>query len=249
MRALNVIGAAAVLALPASAFAADTLVVKSAAGAFTPGAATSWKAEGNTVTFTLAAGVDANDVATVLTDRLAAAKVSVQDGNIVITGVPADALLEQLATVSLSGDGADPLAELAGIGPGVGMDTPEGGGSIRASKPTETFRPRIIKDHDPKERVTAEVLHVERGPFPRVTLTLKLRSSAKDGPLAKVLRKGKKVTGTVVLDANDAGVDFAAAATQRNLAAYYLGKGDRVVVHAVVDGKQIEIDYVERQTK
>jgi len=244
------VAALALLLAAVPAFASpDTMVVKKG-DAFAPGAAASWKAEGDSVTFTLAAGVDAASVATTLGDRLATATVTVQGGAIKITGVPANALLEQLSTLSLSGEGADPLAALAGIGPGVAMDNPEGGGSIRASRPSATARPRIIKEHDPKERVVAEVVKVERGAFPEVTLTLKVRSNAKEGPLKKELRKGKTVHATVVMTGDAGGPDFAAAATQRNLAAYYLGRGDQVTVHAVPgEGGAVEIDFVERAVK
>ena len=57
-------------------------------------------------------------------------------------------------------------------------DVPEGGGSIRASNPAATGSLRRIAEHDPAERVVAEVVEVKRGAFPKVALRLKLKSSA-----------------------------------------------------------------------
>ena len=108
--------------------------------------------------------------------------------------------------------------------------------------------PRVIKAHDPKERVTAEVLAVTRGQFPYAVLKLKLRSSAKAGPLKKALKKGKVITAAVVLSTTGGDiVDYAEKNTQRNVVAYYLTKGDRISIHAVaITGGKVEIDFVER---
>lgn len=236
-----------VLAWPGLAAAgADTLVVKRGEG-FGAGLAVSWTTSGNTVTFQLAAGADPQAVVARLSESLAGAKVELAGTTVSISGIPEATLLEQLSALSITGEGADPLAALAGLGPGTaGMSAPEAGGSIRASKPTANARPRIIKDHDPQERVVAEVLEVLRGTFPHVEITLKLRSSAKSGPLKQNLRRGKIIKAPVVLSGNGT-VDFNQIPTQRNIGAYYLAKGDRVTIHAVsAEEGAVEIDFIER---
>jgi hypothetical protein len=245
------VGAVLVAAAVAAAAEPDTLVIKGADGKYAAGAAQSWTSSGATsVSFVLAEGVDANAVAKLLTERLATAKVKLIGGKLEVRGIPVEALLDQLSSLSLTGDGDDPLADLAGLGTVVAMDTPEGGGSIRASKPTTTFGPRVIKDHDPSERLTAQVVEVKRGAFPMVSLRLKLKSVPKAGPFAQQLKKGKVIDGDVVLQGDSGAVDFQAAASQRNLAAYYLVPGDQVTVHAAAaEGELFEIDFVERAKK
>jgi hypothetical protein len=242
---------AAVLAVclaSATAFAqAKTLVVKGADGKIAAGAAKAWTAGKDSVSFVLADGVDGAAVAKLLSERLAGAKITFADGKLDIAGIPAPALLDQLTNVSL-GEG-DELADLAGLGSVVAMGAPEGGGSIRASKPSGSARPRIIADHDPNERITCQVVEVKRGAFPAVTLKLKVKKSAKSGPLKDQLKVGKTLEGEVVLAGDSGAIDFNSAASQRNLAAFYLAPGDNVTIHAVpLEGAALELDWVERAT-
>ncbi len=249
---IKVVCIVAVAGLPQLAMAAaDTLVVKGEDGKFQAGAAKSWKGAGTTTTFALAKGVDCGATAKLLGERLFNATCSCVGNDLKVEGVKTDALLDQVAAISLSGEGGgDPLADLAGLGAVAIVDTPEGGGSIRASKPMATARPRIIKEHDPAERVSAEVVEVKRGEFPKVILKIKLRSSAKAGPLEAKLRKGKVLEAPVILAASQAGVDFGQEATQRNLSAYYLTRGDRITVHVIAGkGASVELDYVERRQR
>ncbi|MEE8410650.1 MAG: hypothetical protein V3T05_13700 [Myxococcota bacterium] len=265
MRATRIIAATAVLlgtmalGVHNAAAAADTLVVKSADGSYGPGAATSWKTEGatgtTTVTFELAGGVDGAEIAKLLSDRLASARIAFAGGALTVSGIPEVALLDQLSALSLSGE-SDPLAELGGLGGAViAMDTPEGGGSIRASKPSgASAKPRIIKEHDQKERLEAEVVSVKRGAFPLVTLKLKIRRNALAGPLKSKLRRGKVVEAQVVFatTATDigGGIDLRQPVNQANLVAWYLERGDRVNVHPIVgSGDTIEIDWIARKPK
>ncbi len=235
----------------ANAFAqAKTLILKQADGAYAAGAAKSWSTGKDSVTFVLADGVDGAAVAKLLSERLATAKVSFAGGKLEVTGVAPAALLDQLSGLSLSGEGGDPLADLAGLGTVVAMDTPEAGGSIRASKPTASARPRIITDHDPSERVVAKVVEVQRGAFPLVTLKLEIKKAPKGGALKPQLKKGAIIKAEVVLAGADGRIDLAAPPSQRNIGAYYLVAGDHVTAHAIAgEGQAIELDYVERATK
>jgi len=65
---------AAVVATPSLADAAADFLVTKSGDTFQPGAATAWAEEGGAVLFTLAAGVNANDVAKLLGERLATAR-------------------------------------------------------------------------------------------------------------------------------------------------------------------------------
>jgi hypothetical protein len=233
------------------AAAPNTLIVKQPDGKLAPGAAKSWTTGKDSVSFVLADGVDGAAIAKLLTERLASGKVTFAAGKLDVTGVAPAALLDQLSAMSLSGEGGDPLADLAGLGTVVAMDTPEGGGSIRASKPAGgSARPRIIKDHDAAERVVAKVVEVQRGAFPTVTLKLEVKKGAKAGALKDRLKKGSVIAAQVVLASKDgSSIDLASNASQRNVGAYYLVPGDSVSAHLIPgDGDAIELDFVERAT-
>jgi hypothetical protein len=256
MRSLRALVESLIFALTLCGFsavafaAADTVVVKAKDGSYQPGAAKTWKAtDATTVVFQLDAGVDAAAVAKALTERLATAKVTLDKGQLTIAGVPKDALLDQLSTLSLSGS-ADPLADLAGLGGGVtAMNSPEGGGSIRASKPTATtMRPNVIKEHNAEERYEAEVVEVKQATFPTVVLKLKVRKTAKAGDLRNKLRYGKVIDAPVIYTVNEAGVDLTRDDNKRNLVSWYLTKGDRVLFHPLAaDAEKFQIDWIVRQ--
>lgn len=227
---------------------ASTLVTKGPDGTYKPGVAKSWKSEGSTTTFSFADETRATEVGKILSERLANAKITVSNTDVRIVGIPSTALLEQVAALSLEGQ-ADPLADLAGLGGAVAVaETPEGGGSIRASKPSgKGFLARSIKDHDPSERFEAEVVEVRRNEFPAATLRLKVARSAKTGPLNKKLVKGQIIDGAVVMAGTPSQIDLASSHSQRNMGAYYLSKGDHVIVHFVeASANTFEIDWLER---
>lgn len=245
------------------ALAADTLVVKQGA-TYAPGLAASWKQTTAGVVFELAKDVDGATLAAQLKDKLASAKVSFDGTKLVIDNVPMASLLEQLAGLTLALE-ADPLAGIAGMGgSAVASAAPEGGGSIRASKPTKlpaglpkpdagaktVAQATPSAGHEPDERLEAEVLEVTKGAFPSVTLRLRVRRPAKAGELRKQLGTAKSFEASVRYAQAGEAIDFAAAATQRNLAAVYLDKGDRIFVHVVAVGADsYELDWVERKTR
>jgi hypothetical protein len=248
---LAILGAVLGALVGSSAHAADTLVVAGADGKYTPGAAKSWSEAGGGLTFVLQDGIDGEKTAATLRERLAQAKVTFAGGKLSIIGIPTPALLDQLSALSLSGE-ADPLAALAGLGGGGGGSSgPEGGGSIRASKPTPlppgafpgTVAPGAAA-HGPDERFEAEVIDVTRGVFPQVKLKLRIKKVAKSGALKGKLVKNKVVEAPVVVSQGDLG----SADGQRNLAGYYLMKGDRVSLHAIEpkDG-ELAVDWLERR--
>jgi len=240
------------------ASAGDCLVVAAGDGTYKPGLAKSWVASGNSVVFELNAGTDGAAVAATLKERLATATVAFAGGKLTIAGVPAAALLDQLSGLSLSGE-ADPLAALAGLGSGGsgGGEHPEGGGSIRASKPT-ALPPGIFPtaaapapaasgaaESDPSERLEAEVLEVTRAVFPQVALKLRVRKSATQGASKAKLVAGKPFEATMRVAAP---LDLANAAQQRNAGAYYLKRGDKVLVHAEeASAGAYVIDWIERR--
>ena len=224
------------LGLAATLFATpDTLVVKKGA-TYEPGVASSWVAGNASIIFTLRDDANPGNIAQTLRERLFNVTINVDGKKLIVTGVSPPALLEQVATLSLSGQ-ADPLGEVAALGGVLGGEGPEAGGSIRAAKPTP---------HDPSHRFTATIDSIKVATFPHATLVLRVRSPAKDGPHSKLVA-GDKITGTLMF-ATDAGhIDFADPDTQRNVGAYFLRAGDAVVVHVVkADKTAYQIDYIER---
>lgn len=251
-----VFGLGTVLSAHAVASNSGTLVVKAADDAYQPGAAASWSGGGDEVCFELAEGIDGEQAKATLSERLANVEITWADGKLTIRGIPKAALLDQLSFIDLSGEMADPLAALAGLGgASVATGSPEGGGSIRASKPMggmsgacgDAEARSDIAEHDPTERVTAVVLSVTRGSFPKATLKLRVRGSAQTGPLKSALKRGKVFEAPVAFATQGDAVDFDAAANQRNIGAYYLEKGDKISAHAVSDGADgLRVDFVER---
>ena len=245
------------LIAPLAAWAADTLVVSGGDGTYKPGVAKSWSTESDAVVFVLNDGVDGEKVAATLRERLAQAKITFAGGKLSVRGIPQPALLDQLSGLSLSGD-ADPLAALAGLGGGVqGNEAPEGGGSIRASKPTPL--PDAVAtaaaaaadagaEPGAAERMDGEVLEITRGAFPQVTIKIRVRKAVSAGPLKGKVTSGKIIAAPVVLSGPSGAVDFSQAQNQRNAGAYYLKKGDRVTLHAVepAEGK-LAVDWIERK--
>jgi hypothetical protein len=260
-------GALAVMvAMGGVAHAADSLVIREG-GAFKPGLAKSWSEGASGVAFLLADGVDPQKIAQTLSERLATVKVAVTEGKLVLSGLPLATLLDQLAGLSLAAD-ADPLAELGAGGTAVASAAPEAGGSIRASRPSAFTFPGqdavtaptggapaaaagAAGPHEPTERMEAEVLEVRRGEFPSVVLKLRVRKAAGTGPLAKPLHRGSVFEGTPVFVGAPVPLDLGPDQNRRNLAAYYLAPGDRVVVHALVGATaepldRLSVDWIER---
>jgi hypothetical protein len=104
------------------------------------------------------------------------------------------------------------------------------------------------------ERVEAEVLEVRRGNFPSVVLKLRVRKAAETGPMAKPLHKGRVFEGTLMfVGAAGTALDLGRDENRRNLVAYYLAPGDKVVVHPVSGAAanqfdRLNVDWIERQT-
>jgi len=249
----------------AQVYAADTLVVKSKTGKYTPGIAKSWKADKNSVVFVLVDKNQGPHVLTVLQERLTKADVKLEGSNLRVIGIAKDPLLEQLSQLSFSAE-ADPLLALAGVGVGGSAD-PEAGSSIRVARPISALpeaekaadsvnapanpqaniRVKILA-HDPNEEFCAEVVSLKRENFPFVTLTLKVKKSAKSGFLKDKITTGSTLEAPVIYYGEGSAVSFDKAETQQNLVAQYLVAGDRICVHAVIDfNNKIQIDWLERQ--
>lgn len=246
-----IIVSAALFGITGLALAGDTpdTLVTNEDGAFLPAAATSWMEVGGAVSFSLEKGVDPESVATVLTERLAAATVVVEGGKVKVSGIPLDNLLAQLSTLSLSGEGDDPLADLSQLGDAVASAGPEGGGSIRATNPNAMALASMMESHDPKEFFLAEIVRVSRGDFPTVLVRLKVRTTPTAGPLSTKLRRGRILEGPVILARKEGAIDLSEAKTQGNIGAYFLQRGDRINVHVRVGEKgRLELDYVERRS-
>jgi len=239
----------AVLALAPVIAHADPLVTAAGGGSYKPALAKSWSAEGDKVTFVLVDGADAAAIAATLKDKLPDAKVSAEAGKVVIAGLAMPALLEKLAGISVGE--ADPLVALAGLGGSVkGNEGPEAGGSIRASKPTPVGAMlSAASDAEAAERFEAEVVGVARGAaFPQVIVRLKVHRAIANGVLKGKVTAGKIIDLPVLLGQPNAAVDFTQASVQRNLAAYYLKKGDRVIVRAIEgQGGQAVIEWIDRR--
>ena len=242
-----------VLVAPAQAASeslADTLVVRSASGVFSPGLARSWHVESKRrVRLELLADSDVSEVAQTLRENLEGITVQEEDQALILLGWPLDKLLIRLASLVVS---PDPLATLTGLeGAELAMGVPEGGGSIRASKPSSSLPPQVFSRHSARDRLVAEVVEVLPGNFPAVRLRLRARTTVQRGSLKGLVNKGDVFEASVSLAYKEGAIDFNHQPTQQNLGANYLRKGDRVTVHVVpgVERASLIVDYVRRLTR
>ena len=138
----------------------------------------------------------------------------------------------------------DPLAALAELGDAVADTGPEGGGSIRAKKDANLERAKRLKD---KNNLEARVESTDTKGFPLVAISLKVSKPAKTGP-GKELKKNTKIRVIPKLAVKAKAVDMNDDATRLNAGAFYLKKGDKVMVRLGANkGKYWEAEYIERK--
>lgn len=228
-----------------------TLVVKAGRDGFGPALATSWTRRDNSTVFTLKKNVapPPAQIASILRQSLANAKVSHEQRTVTVSGIPQPALLRQLAGLSLTGDGPDPLADLAGLGVSVvARQGPEGGGSIRAGREaTVSDAWQGVTEHTPAERMRGRVIGIERAEFPNVRVRVRIWQPPK-GPLGDQLERGSVLEAPVLTMLVDEGDAEAGSINVQNLVAYYLQPGDKVALHARRnDSDAVVIDWIERR--
>jgi hypothetical protein len=232
----------------------DTLVTAGSDGAFAAALAISWQERADGVTFKLAAGVDADAVVRQLGAALHELTVARAGDDVLVTGAGPARILALLAATHLT-TGWESLPDLDQLGESAPLPAggPEVGGSIRAKHslvtspwPPAHAGPRRLARRDARERIEALVIAVERGPFPMVRLTVKLRAPALAGPARGKLAAGAVLTAPVAFATSSAGVDYADPDTQRNLGALFVAPGDRVTVTVGETAGGYELDFVTR---
>ena len=228
---------------------AETMVSAREGGtSYQAGLANTWRSEGEkTVVFTLRDGVDGDSLAVILADNLPNVRIAYEKPYMTIIGLPEKELLARLATIDSKGDALADLADMGGDM--VAMQGPEAGGSIRASKPDNLISlVHQLGEHEPDQRFMAQVVGVERGTFPSVNLRLRITRLAKTGDMRKKLRVGRVIDAQVHYSSDDGKVNLNLPVNQRNLVAYYLEKGDRVLIHPVAaDNGAFAVDWIMRQ--
>ena len=244
------------LLLCSTAAWADTLIAR-AGGAYQPRLATAWKAIGDTCIFTLNPSADGIKIAQLIAEKLGV-RANFADGKVTVVGLSEASLLAQLATLQLSGPD-DPLADLGGLGgSAVAANLPEPGGSIRAARPVDMLVPvesetrGAVPSVDPNGHCHGQVIEVQRGPFPNVTLKIRVQQPP-GGALQKELRRGRVIAVTMLFIGTP--VDLQNSANQANLAAFYLKAGDKVSFHPVPQAQAVSplqydkmnTDWLERR--
>ncbi len=138
----------------------------------------------------------------------------------------------------------DPLAELAALGDEMAETGPEGGGSIRAKKEADLDRTMRLKD---KRNVEAQVEGVNTARFPFVAVKLKIRKPATDGA-GKSVKKNSEIVVVPAMKFSGKSADLTDEATLMNAGAYYLQRGDRVMVRlGEKKGSVWSAEYIERR--
>ena len=149
-----------------------------------------------------------------------------------------------LAVTVEAQDEDDPLAELAALGDAIAETGPEGGGSIRAKRDID---PAIAKRMKDPRNVEGKVEVVKVGKFPAVAIKFNVTRSAKEGAGKDVPRNGSIVV-LPKLKVDGGKVALADGDTLVNAGAFYLKKGDKILVRLGKNkGKVWEAEYIERK--
>jgi hypothetical protein len=215
----RVLAAAAVLVF-AGTLSAEPLVKMEGATA-KPNVVTAWTSSGTKVELTIKAGVDAKAVADSIEANVEKVKAKVQGGKVVVIGKAEADLLKALSAVDFGGEGdVGALANAAMQG-----DEADSGSSLRAKKTADLEK--MFKD----QAITAQGTVADAGgaTFPQAELVVSV-TRAPSGELGKTVRKGAKIKFKPVLKMKGAAVDWADENTQINAGAWYLQKGDKVLV-------------------
>ncbi|MEZ4271066.1 MAG: hypothetical protein R3C68_06430 [Myxococcota bacterium] len=153
-------------------------------------------------------------------------------------------LLVLFLTATVSAQEEDPLAELAALGDAIAEMTPEGGGSIRAKRSVDTALQDRIKD---KRNVEAKVDFVKQGKFPRAAVRVKVLNPAKQGA-GKDVKKNDTLVLIPEMMVTKGSIALDDEATMINAGAYYLVKGDKVMIRlGQKSGKVWKAQYIERK--
>ena len=161
----------------------------------------------------------------------------------IIRGLTVVLVLFVAATVDAQDD-VDPLAELAALGDAIAETGPEGGGSIRAKRDVD---PEVAKRMKDPKNFEGKVEMVKLGRFPAVAIKIKVTKPAKDGA-GKSIKRNASLVVIPKLKVDSGKVAMEDGSTLINAGAFYLKKGDKVLVRLGAEkGKVWEADYIERK--
>lgn len=210
---------AALFTLPSRVSTAEPLL-KMAGGKPSPGVVTAWTSSGPKVELTIKKGVDAKAVADAIEGNVEKVKAKVSGGKVVVLGKSQADLLPLLAKVDFGGDDIGALAKNAAQG----TDS-DSGSSLRAKKTADLDA--MFKD----QAVTAQGTVVDAGgtKFPNAEVTVTILR-APSGDLGKDIRKGKQVKFKPEFRMKGNDVDWSDPSSQMNAGAWFMKKGDRVLV-------------------
>ena len=195
---------------------AEPLVKKDGSGVVTEA-----DGKGKKITLTLRDGVDPKDVAAVINDEVPKVKAKVRAGKIQVKGKSKDELMQALEGVDY-GTGDD-LGEFAAAD--IGDESDDSGSSLRAKKSADVAK--LLADAGTTALGT--VASVKFHKFPRTTVTVRVLRGPK-GALGKKIRKGKKIKFRPAMKLSGKQIDWSDEKTQLNAGAWFLRKGDRVLI-------------------
>lgn len=149
------------------------------------------------------------------------------------------------AAAEVEGDLFDPLEALASLGDSLLADeSEEGGGSIRARQTRDRLAVLRLKD---SRNLEAKITTIRKGTFPTVALKVKVTRPAQEGAGAK-MAKNQTLVVFPRLKFSSSVVDLADDPTLLNAGAYYLHRGDKVMIRLGYQrGRVWEADYIERK--
>ena len=218
MRILSVGLSAVVVCCATGSGWADPLVTRKD-GQPSPSVVTDWKGDGKKVELSLKEDADPREVATAIESGVEGVRTKVRSGKVLVIGLEQEPLLEALTEVEVGTDDLDVLAEAAALDEE--FDT---GSSLRAKK-TASLQ-ALLEDRE--TTAIGTVVEVSSGAFPKTQVLVRILSAPTSEALKEPLRKGQRARFQPVIAVADGRPDLADPATQTNIGAWYLKKGDRV---------------------
>ena len=208
-------------------------LVKMENGKAQPSVIVKGEEKGKKIMLSVRDGEDAKEIAELINEEVDRVKAKVKGGKIQIKGKSMSDLLEALSSVEFGGD--DDFGALADASNESDFDS---GSSLRAKKVADVQK--LFKDA--KTVAIGKVVRVQKGAFPKSLVMVQILRGPK-GALGKQIAKGAKINFEPMFSKSKKIVNWNDESNQINAGAWFIKRGDKVVVRI---GKPIKGGFKAR---
>lgn len=181
---------------------------------------TKWEAKGKKTMLTVRDDVDAKEIAELINEEIDRIKAKVKGGRIQVQGKSMSDLLQVLSEIEFGDD--DDFGALAEASMEDDLDS---GSSLRAKKVADLKK--LFSDS--KSVAIGKIVRVQKGVFPNTLVTVQILRGP-TGQLGQQIRKGAKINFEPVISKGNKSVSWKNESNQINAGAWFLKRGDKVVV-------------------